>query len=63
MKAYPIASGKHFVIHIAREGKQGIVVPRSKLEHARKVIERYPPYTHSRRKLIISDLKKEGVLK
>lgn len=61
MKAYPINS-THFVIHIAKTGK-GIVVPRSKLEHAREVIERYPAYTHSRRKLIISELKKEGVIK
>ena len=63
MKAYPINGSTHFVIHIAREGQQGIVVHRSKLEHARKVIERYPPYTHNRRKLIISELKKESVLK
>ena len=62
MKAYPINS-THFVIHIAREGQQGIVVHRSKLKHAREVVERYPPYTHSRRKLIISELKKDGVLK
>lgn len=63
MKAYPINGSKHFVIQIARKGQQGIVVPRSKLEHAREVIERYPAFTHSRRKLIISDLKKEGVIK
>ena len=62
MKAYPLASGKHFVIHISHRS-QGIVIPRSKLKHAREVIERYPPHRHGRRKLIISDLKKEGVLK
>ncbi len=62
MKAYPINGSKCFVIHISHR-QQGIVVPRSKLEHAREVIERYPPRTHSRRKLIISELKKEGVIK
>lgn len=62
MTSYPLASGKYFVIHISHRS-QGIVVPRSKLEHVREVIERYPPHTHNRRKLIISDLKKEGVFK